>query len=402
MLFRSLYTIRDYINVPLFIEAQVSLTSGYNNGNPTWSGRLLLYKYSSNYIFNSVPTFQDYKLQTSAGISFLAAGASVTDAIGSSQTATITYLDNQPKIGDSYIWAFTSEDSLSSITASDIYVNVKLANTSVFGLAQTGSNNLVFYSPYLPKPFEGGDYDSIYGNVDVQEPSLYIEKLDPNYLTNSLLFQAMISGSSPKADVKDYYYNLRRHVYPRYLGSRITSDDFNLNSITQSITTQNTQSIWLNPASSLPNPPLRSIEISSPAVASKFDTTLYEFNFIDSPPQIMFTSRININQIINTDTTESAIILLPNDERFGFTKDNQFIPSSKLKNLTFYQPTAFTNLTPEVLTTRITPDEEIYIYSPSITNGPSSFTSYGVSNTGNVWFGYQSPNASDPLYNGPI
>ena len=78
------------------------------------------------------------------------------------------------------------------------------------------------------------------------------------------------------------------------------------------------------------------------------------------------------------------------------------ISSSKLKNLTFYQPTAFTNLTPEVLTTRITPDEEIYIYSPSITNGPSSFTSYGVSNTGNVWFGYQSPNASDPLYNGPI
>ena len=274
----SLYTIRDYINVPLFIEAQVSLTSGYNNGNPTWSGRLLLYKYSSNYIFNSVPTFQDYKLQTSAGISFLAAGASVTDAIGSSQTATITYLDNQPKIGDSYIWAFTSEDSLSSITASDIYVNVKLANTSVFGLAQTGSNNLVFYSPYLPKPFEGGDYDSKYGNVDAQEPSLYIEKLDPNYLTTPLLFRAIISGSSPKADVKDYYYNLRRHVYPRYLGSRQTIDNFNTSSVVQASQIQFSQSLWLNPK---PN------DIS---IANGYYTTIYEFD--NGLPILEFPGRI--------------------------------------------------------------------------------------------------------------
>jgi len=35
-------------------------------------------------------------------------------------------------------------------------------------------------------------------------------------------------GAASKAEIKDYYYNLKRHTLPRYEGSKITSDGFNL------------------------------------------------------------------------------------------------------------------------------------------------------------------------------
>ena len=312
----SLYTLRDYINVPLTIEASVDLTSA--DMNP-WQGRLFVFKQHS--YTPSIPqvTFDNINIHMSTGVSILGVGTVVGAAPGMTANALVSVIDPNPRYGDSYLWAFTSENDNSSITASNAYLNVKLVNPVISGLAQTGSSDLIFYSPYLPEPFEGGDYDSKYGNVDAQEPSLYIEKLDPNYLTTPLLFRAIISGSSPKADVKDYYYNLRRHVYPRYLGSRQTIDNFNTSSVVQASQIQFSQSLWLNPK---PN------DIS---IANGYYTTIYEFD--NGLPILEFPGRIfklNPNQIISTDNTGSAINIKPFiDNNFLFTVQNQFDTTSK-------------------------------------------------------------------------
>lgn len=322
----STYTIKDWINVPLFIEAQMELTADNGVGGSSWQGRILLFKFSqySPSGFGSQPIFQSTDLQLSNGVSLLAAGTVVGAASQISATATLTALDSTPKKGDSYFWAITNESDNSSITASNMYVNVKLANPSVFGLAQTGSSNLVFYSPYLPKPFEGGDYDSIYANIDKVEPSQYIESLDSNYLTNPLFFKYVISGSSEKAPVKDYYYTLEKHIRPRYKGSRSTTDNFNTSSVSQALQTQFSQSLWLNPK---PN------DVS---IANGYFTTIYEFD--NSSPILEFPGRIfklNPNQIISTDNTSSAINTKPYiNDNFLFTVQNQFDTTTKNYTIT--------------------------------------------------------------------
>jgi hypothetical protein len=406
----SIYTIHDWINVPLFIEAQMELSADNGPGGNPWSGRILLFKFTpyNNSGIGSQPIFYDASINLNGGNTYLiAAGSVVGAASGLSATANLTALDSTPKKGDSYIWAFTSEDNATYITASNIYVNVKLANPSVYGLAQTGSSNLVFYNPYLPKPFEGGDYDSIYANVDKVEPSQYIESLDPNYLTNSLFFKYVMSGSSEKASVKDYYYTLEKHIRPRYKGSRSTQDGFNSNNTSRSLAIQSNQQRWLNPLLNVPTQappklaiPIAPLGIASPAIASKFDTTLYEFNSITPTIEMLPFTRINVSKIINTDTTESAMVMFPNDDTFGFTKSNQFIGGDKIANLTFYKDNAFTLSDPTVVTTLFTP-VETFIYSPSIPNGPSSFTSFIPTNSGNVWFGTITQNAPGNI-NGPV
>lgn len=312
----SLYTLRDYINVPLTIEASVDLVSA--DLSP-WSGRLFIFKQHAYTPTIPQVSFDNINIHMSTGVSILAVGTLVAGGPGIPANALVSVVDPNPRYGDSYLWAFTSENDASSITASNAYLNVKLVNPVVTGLAQTGSSDLIFYSPYLPKPFEGGDYDSLYNNVSTQELSQYIQELDPNYLTNTTFFQYILSGSATKADVKDYYYNLRRHIYPRYLGSRQTTDNFNTSSVSQALQTQFSQSLWLNPK---PN---------DASIANGYFTTIYEFD--NGLPILEFPGRIfklNPNQIISTDNTSSAVNIKPYiDNNFLFTVQSQFDTTPK-------------------------------------------------------------------------
>lgn len=82
-------------------------------------------------------------------------------------------------------------------------------------------NNLVVLEPYVTSQFEFGDCNTLYGNVDKYPFNPYF--MDVDYSTNGMIAinsDQIISGSAYRSTVKPYYYSLRRHIYPRYDGSK--------------------------------------------------------------------------------------------------------------------------------------------------------------------------------------
>jgi hypothetical protein len=81
-----------------------------------------------------------------------------------------------------------------------------------------------------------GDCDPLINNTSTYPLSQYYMKADYNsgQLTPTN-FDSIISGSATRAAVKDYYYNLRRQILPRYNGSRLTG--YQINAFTSSTDT---------------------------------------------------------------------------------------------------------------------------------------------------------------------
>ena len=75
---------------------------------------------------------------------------------------------------------------------------------------------------------EDKDCDPLINNTSEYPLSQYYMKADYNSgkLTPTN-FDSIISGSATRASVKDYYYNLRRQILPRYNGSKLTGYQIN-------------------------------------------------------------------------------------------------------------------------------------------------------------------------------
>lgn len=88
-------------------------------------------------------------------------------------------------------------------------------------ISPTSSICQTILEPYLTQNFELSDCNVLYGNVDKYSfNNIY---MDVDYSTNSILavnYQQIISGSAYRSTVKPYNYALKRHIYPRYNGSR--------------------------------------------------------------------------------------------------------------------------------------------------------------------------------------
>jgi len=88
-------------------------------------------------------------------------------------------------------------------------------------IVPTSSLNLVILEPYLTENFEFSDCNVLYGNVDSYPFNpLY---MDVDYTTNGMIAintNQIIAGSATRSTVKPYYYSLRRHIRPRYNGSK--------------------------------------------------------------------------------------------------------------------------------------------------------------------------------------
>lgn len=83
------------------------------------------------------------------------------------------------------------------------------------------SNTITILDPFITTPFEGTDCDVTYGLVDQTPYSQYRQDID--YSTGATIptnQQLLISGTATPAQVKDYYYQYKRHILPRYEGSR--------------------------------------------------------------------------------------------------------------------------------------------------------------------------------------
>jgi hypothetical protein len=91
---------------------------------------------------------------------------------------------------------------------------------------------LVSIEPYLPEVFINSDYNVLINNSELNRPSQFIQQVD--YTTDQLVpvnFAQIISGSAFLASIPDSNYTMRKHIYPRYVGSKNTTDDFNIASV---------------------------------------------------------------------------------------------------------------------------------------------------------------------------
>ena len=376
----SIYTLKDIINVPLQITITGDVTS-YYSGGPTslwyarvsickmpWDARTTVYPFSNNTVRElgyASPWNNPYLNQISGAIELQAnfIPPTLTSVTGS---FNFNIIDTNPAWGDIYFAAIMKPpfaNFTSPITASNCTLTITPLSAS-----QTHFSNSILLNPYLDQPFEGTNYDVLYGSVDKIAPSQFFEKIDYlDYNTIDEAFrQKLLSGSVPKADVKDYYYEAKRHIYPRYIGSKNTSDDFNTSSISQSNSLQSSSRIPLSPS-------------RNQGVAFNYDTLLYEFSSINTPYELPFLSKININQILNTDTTSSATIIASSDPNFIFTKEK--IKNNDLLKASYYN-TSFNNL-PFILNTKgIVSPTSFYTWSPSL-------TAYGFLQSGsNVFWNY--------------
>jgi hypothetical protein len=96
----------------------------------------------------------------------------------------------------------------------------------------SSGNILVTVEPYIPGVFANSDYNALINNSELNRPSQFIQQVD--YTTDQLVpvnFAQIISGSAFLASIPDSNYTMRKHIYPRYVGSKNTTDDFNIASV---------------------------------------------------------------------------------------------------------------------------------------------------------------------------
>ena len=371
----SIYTLKDIINIPLQIQITGNVTSYYSGGlTDLYQAKVSICKLPGTSRFNYIREYgyqvnlNDTYLNRTPGFQELATYYD-TNLNSNTSSFTLTYTDTNPVWGDMYFALLRTSEYVfytSSLTASNCTLTITPLSAS-----QSHFSNSILLNPYLDQPFEGTNYDVLYGSVDKIAPSQFFEKIDYlDYNTIDEAFrQKLLSGSVPKADVKDYYYQAKRHIYPRYIGSRNTSDDFNTSSISQSNILQSSSRVTLSPS-------------RNQGVAFNYDTLLYEFSSINTPYELPFLSKININQILNTDTTSSATIIASSDPNFTFTKEK--IKNNDLLKASYYN-TSFNNL-PFILNTKgIVSPTSFYTWSPSL----NTYLNYGFLQSGsNVFWNY--------------
>jgi hypothetical protein len=91
---------------------------------------------------------------------------------------------------------------------------------------------LVSVEPYLPRVFTNSDYNALINNSELNRPSQFIQQVD--YTTDQLVpvnFNQIITNTAFLASIPDSNYTMRKHIYPRYVGSKNTTDDFNIASV---------------------------------------------------------------------------------------------------------------------------------------------------------------------------
>jgi hypothetical protein len=101
-------------------------------------------------------------------------------------------------------------------------------------LTQSISPSSAEYDPIIIEPyitttnFYNSDENALLNSVDSSRQSTFLQDVDYSFgITTPVNFNAIISGSATKATVPDSNYTTKRHIIPRYLGSRSTSQQLN-------------------------------------------------------------------------------------------------------------------------------------------------------------------------------
>jgi|TARA_B100001093_G_scaffold441982_1_gene443454 hypothetical protein len=97
-------------------------------------------------------------------------------------------------------------------------------------VANTISSSPVYLNPYTNVPNLTYSVDNAILNnaTDITPSTIYYDVDYANNPNVAVNFDAILSGSAPKAKIQDYNYFTRRSTIPRYEGSENTSDDYNV------------------------------------------------------------------------------------------------------------------------------------------------------------------------------
>ena len=105
---------------------------------------------------------------------------------------------------------------------------------------------LVTVEPYIPGIFANSDYNALINNSEINRQSQFIQQVD--YSTDQLVpvnFNQIINNNAFLASIPDSNYTMRKHIYPRYVGSKNTTDNFNIASTSDAISIEISQNVDL-------------------------------------------------------------------------------------------------------------------------------------------------------------
>ena len=167
---------------------------------------------------------------------------------------------------------------------------------------------VVYYSssalPFTLNPFlnnisnwDSNDYNAIINNATIDRLSELYRQVD--YSTNQAVpinFASIISGSAYPASVQDSNYTSYQYSGIRYWGSKNTTDNFNISSVSESLYTQDYQ-----------NTNIGATTLGYPSV-NKYDASILEFNWGGGAyPEIAKVGVLSLNQLLNVGETKENI-----------------------------------------------------------------------------------------------
>ena len=121
-----------------------------------------------------------------------------------------------------------------SLLYNQSYNNVHLVVTQ--STSPHSSSNLTVLEPYLTSNFFYNDCNVLYGNADGLEYDINFMSVNYDGNGGSVIpsnQQEILSNTAERAPVKPYNYRLLSQIRPRYLGTKNSTDNFNLRTTTQ-------------------------------------------------------------------------------------------------------------------------------------------------------------------------
>ena len=215
---------------------------GYGNFNTS----------SFSYVFEKTPNVNDITIIVAGTISNTDAGIrtiallkkNINQSILDSEvldSAILTSAGNQ-----NYSLFVTLNDSSLPVENDELFLAISATNAG--GIRTLSINqflidyktpvklntpDLVAIEPDFSIDFTNNDYNALFGNASEARRSQYY--MDVDYSTSPIVgssltpinFDQLIDGTATRAQVQDYYYNLQRHIIPRYNGSKTVAAKFN-------------------------------------------------------------------------------------------------------------------------------------------------------------------------------
>ena len=222
--------------------------------------------------------------------------------------------------GTEFGFRLLSKQLVASVTGS-----FQFSNTQVF-LTSSAASGLNLET--VPEPYfglnnflqEGIDCQPLFNNANInRRHNLYMDVDYSAGVTEHTNFGLIESGSALKAEVQLSNYSTQRHILPRYIGSRNTTDDFNTSSISQSLYINTTQNIHLGD----PSPNLTKF-----ASVDNLDTTIFEFQYGGGTyPEIANGGALLINNVLNVGSKDAVDIFSTLDDYFDTMVTRKFRPN---------------------------------------------------------------------------